>query len=149
MVQYAAGEILCHFDSDDWSDETRVESQIHFMLETKKAMVGYDKMFFVDEQKRLLWKYQGPLPIGTSLMYTREYWMRHPFPEHKHYGSDSVFAQDAFKTKDTAAVDAGNLMVARIHTSNTAPKPIQHRNNYRPADWSRLPAKFAPCLRLN
>jgi glycosyltransferase involved in cell wall biosynthesis len=149
IVKYAGGQILCHFDSDDWSDVSRLESQINFMNETKKAIVGFKSIWFVNEETHQVWKYVGRWAVGTSLMYTRQYWMTHPFPEQKQTGSDSVFIQAADKTKDTAAVDAGELMVARIHSENSSRKPTDHRINYRPANWNQLPVKFLSCLQSN
>jgi glycosyltransferase involved in cell wall biosynthesis len=146
FAKYVSGSILCHFDSDDWSDAGRLEAQVNFMNQTQKAVVGFNQIFFVDEQQHQVWKYRGPFAVGTSLMYTRDYFLVHPFLERKRTGSDSAFIQDAFKTRDTVAVDAKELMVARVHSENTAEKRTYHKNNFRISEWNQLPEKFLQCL---
>ncbi len=143
----AKGEIICHFDSDDWSDPRRLESQMHLMQETDKEVIGFHSMLMADEKEGLGFRFNGPKPLdryclGTSLLYTKTFWQKHPFDESKAIASDVAFIDAAYSAKELATADAGSLMVARIHEGNTSKKRRDNCTNYQPIHWSELPEGF-------
>lgn len=141
------GDIICHFDSDDWSAPGRISHQIDLMERSGKHVVGYHSMYFYSEiEKRAVW-YDGSFgcdSLGTSLMYTSDWWQRHPFQQQTTaWGEDNVFAKCAKDYEQLYRTDAGLMMVARAHTDNTSYKHMGPESiQYRSVDLSALPADF-------
>lgn len=114
----ARGEIIFHWDDDDWSAPGRMEDQVRRLLASGKQITGYHSMCFVDPYGRW-WKYKGHkgYALGTSLCYFKDLWRRRPFPDSM-VGEDNAFTQGL----DIASVDAAGMMWARIHSGNTSEK---------------------------
>lgn len=135
-------EVIAHFDSDDFSHSERISEQVMMLMETGADAVGYSEMLFWDTKtthkevwKRnepgqvvtylepidgVAWLYSSPNPnacLGTSLMYKRATWERHPFP-HKHHGEDTQWCLK-LKTRAASAGVAIPRMIASIHGENT------------------------------
>jgi glycosyltransferase involved in cell wall biosynthesis len=119
-VAMSRGEILCHWDDDDWSAPGRIEDQVRRLLGSKVEITGYHSMIFENEEGKR-WKYNGQphYALGTSLCYWKSYWRRRPFRQ-INTGEDNAFIQGT----QVLSVDAGDLMVARIHGGNTSPKNV-------------------------
>jgi O-antigen biosynthesis protein len=118
----ARGSIIAHFDDDDWSAPERLEDQVIRMVNAGKGVTGYRSMRFTDGVK--WWQYTGAedYALGTSLVYTREYWARNPFKTECIFGEDSHFIWAARRSSDIVTVDAGSMMWARNHAGNTDPR---------------------------
>lgn len=114
----ARGEILCHWDDDDRQAPGRISDQVTRMLHAGAEITGYHTMLFEDERGRR-WRYVGRpgYAIGTSLMYTREFWKRRPFnlPPGKSAGEDNAFIQGV----QVLSADAGEMLIARVHRGQT------------------------------
>ncbi len=77
-------DIIAHFDQDDWSAPTRLAEQVAFMQRNGAQVVGYGDMPFydIDRDKVLFYDSRNPrYALGTSLLYRREVWEKHPFPD--------------------------------------------------------------------
>lgn len=140
----ANGDIIAHFDSDDWSDPTRLSRQVELMRTSQKALVGFHSMLFFEPVTQSVAKYIGArnYACGTTLLYRKSFWEVHPFsrPRLVDYGSDNIFVRVAKETNQLASVDAETLMVARVHPGNTSPTRMDKMNRrLSPAD---LPAGF-------
>lgn len=121
--EQARGEVVIHWDDDDWSAPERVADQIGRMQETGKAVTGYHSMRFTDGTR--WWKYIGTVnySLGTSLCYRREYWSANRFPPLR-VGEDNKFVSAAWSDGQLATADAGDLMYATIHPGNTSPRTL-------------------------
>lgn len=122
----ALGEVICHWDDDDWSGPWRLACQIDMLRESERSVVGFHSMRFTDGAK--WWKYEGTpnYALGTSLCYRREWWEKHPF-EPKNIGEDNVFVSVASAAKQLVTADAEineklQLMYATNHSGNTSPR---------------------------
>lgn len=148
---HAKGEILCHFDSDDWSAPERVTDQMT-RLGSTGMVTGYSNMLFYDERTGKCYHWQHPnqqrYALGTSLCYRRVWWEKNPFPSIR-VGEDSRFFQQALRTGKTVTttVPANKLMVARIHAQQTSRKSLG-RTSYRPVPRTALPAAY-PCVLIS
>jgi glycosyltransferase involved in cell wall biosynthesis len=129
----AAGEVLMSWDSDDWCAPERMESQIALMQSKGVAFVGYHSMVFVDDAAGEAWKYCGDdkYALGTSFCFKRELWQASPFPDLQ-IGEDNAFRSR--HREQIISVDAGEMLVARIHSENTSDK----KANRNPKQWSRV-----------
>lgn len=135
---YAKDGIIMHFDSDDWSAPERMADQVNRMMESGKEFTGYHTMLF--HSPNGVFRYQGRknYAIGTSFAFTKSFWNRHPFPEAKDLSSDNAVVYGS--PGELISVDAGQLMVARIHGGNTNPKKLGP--SFKPVWASDLPAEF-------
>jgi len=142
VCEMATGEIIAHFDSDDWSDPRRLEDQVRVMREAKKAVTGYRGMYFWDESTKQAWLYSGPgnYALGTSLIFTKAWWKLNPFSKDQESGSDTAFVGQAFSKQQLANPGGKGLMVARNHRGNM--KPRNYGTHWRKVNKSEIPEGF-------
>jgi glycosyltransferase involved in cell wall biosynthesis len=139
----ALGDVILHWDSDDWSAPERMADQVVRLEETGKAVTAYHAMYFYDEATDRAYRYRGAkgVGIGTSLAYLQTWWTGHPFDERLDTEEDNRFLRQAEAQHQLITADADRLMVARIHAGNTAPKQTASVP-YRPAPRGDLPKAF-------
>lgn len=144
--ELASGDIIVHFDSDDWSAPSRIRDQVERLLISGKSVSGYHSMLFWDGDGKEAFKYKGSedYSLGTGLCYRKTFWQKHSFvPEGPKSWEDNVFVQAARNENEIVAVDAGQLMVARIHAGNTCPKkPREHPLQWSKVDVGEIPQDF-------
>jgi glycosyltransferase involved in cell wall biosynthesis len=140
----ASGDIIVHFDSDDWSAPSRIRDQVERLRKSGKSVSGYHSMLFWDGVEAFKYKGSEDYSLGTGLCYRKEFWQQHPFvPEGPRSWEDNVFVQAARNDNEIVAVDAGKLMVARIHPGNTCPKkPRENPRQWSPVAASEIPQEF-------
>jgi glycosyltransferase involved in cell wall biosynthesis len=117
-IPQAQGEIIAHWDDDDWSAPERLSRQVSHLLETGKAVAGYHAMYFTDGSAWWKFVHSAHFGIGTSLMYRKSWWAAHPFPAVQ-YNEDGAFSKEADRYGELVSCEAGLLMVASIHSGNT------------------------------
>jgi glycosyltransferase involved in cell wall biosynthesis len=129
--EHARGDVICHWDDDDWSEPERVAIQVEMLLAQQKSVVGFHTMRFTNGSS--WWEYRGSstYALGTSLCYLRSWWRDHPF-EPKQVGEDSSFVRNAGAAKELFSVDARSLMYATIHDGNTSPRMVSGNS------WARV-----------
>lgn len=144
----AKGEIILHFDSDDWVSPDRIADQVQRLEESGKQVTGYHSLLFYGEQLAEDMRYQKYIgsvnyAVGVSLAYTKQWWLKHPFPEKKpkNAGEDNDMVFAARNAKELITADGDKFIVARIHEGNTAPKQIQGRQ-YRRMTRADFPEAF-------
>lgn len=122
-IERSHGQIVAHWDDDDYSAPMRLEDQIERLMSTGMQMTGYSSMLFKSEGGSVdLYDDANPkYIIGTSLMYRREYWEKHRFRSLQ-MGEDDLFKGFAMREGTSISVPAGDLMFARIHGGNTVSK---------------------------
>ena len=143
-AEAAEGEILCHWDDDDWSGSGRIRDQVDRMIVSGKSVSGYHRMLFWDGLQA--WLYKGPYDysVGSALCYRKDFWRAHAFvaEDHRRW-EDNVFIQDARNENQIICAPADQMMVARIHAGNTAPKkPAKNPLQWDAVDRSQIPAEF-------
>jgi hypothetical protein len=120
--EMANGEIICHFDDDDWSAPERIADQVARLRETSRPITGYGILYFWDIQKQKGKRYvatSANYVCGTSLCFLKAYWQQSQFPP-KAAQEDSAFIDRAIKL--IAASRDPKFMVARIHDKQTVSK---------------------------
>jgi hypothetical protein len=141
----AHGEIIVHFDDDDWSHPDRIAQQVAFLVSSGKQVVGYHDLFYFKVSDRSFWKYhyQG-LPCvyasGTSQCYYRSWWEKHPFKK-KIVGEDSDFAFEARDAGELASMPDPGMIVVRTHGRNTW-MPTFGDKPFLKAERSEFPKEF-------
>lgn len=144
----ANGEVVVHFDSDDFSRPGRIEEQLRLMRQCERPVVGYNSILFYNQNRNEAYKLRpGPSSwaAGTSLMYTKSYWQANNF-EDRSVGEDSAFVGDAARQNAVIGVDGRDMIVALDHDTNTSPRSGDGQTHeYCP--WYYLPLSDVDSVR--
>lgn len=119
----AIGEIILHWDDDDWYAPDWIMQQVNFISDIQADICGLDKVYFFDAVKNKSWQYQydmeKPWVTGATMAYRKQVWLQNPFKE-KNVGEDNDFVWTA-KGKVAASTYTKGF-VSFIHNNNTSPK---------------------------
>lgn len=133
----AAGEVIVHWDDDDWSAPWRISYQVGELLRRGADICGLRSLLFYDERDGAAWRYSypdrasRPWVAGGTLCYTKGYWARHPFPEIR-VGEDTRFVWSS-RSSSVLPLEDDRFYVALIHPASTSRKrTIGER--WRPVD---------------
>jgi glycosyltransferase involved in cell wall biosynthesis len=124
-VELARGDLILHWDDDDWHAPQRISLQYAALREANAEICGLRQMLFFEPAARAAWLYSypphaRPWLAGGSLLYTRALWRRAPFPN-VHAGEDTRFVWE-HDIAHAAILHDYSWYVARIHPANTSPK---------------------------
>jgi glycosyltransferase involved in cell wall biosynthesis len=124
-VRASQGELIMHWDDDDWAAPHRIRYQVEKMLGEGAEVCGLRQMLFHELASGKTWLYTYPPNLrtwvaGGSMLYTRNFWQRSPFPDVQ-VGEDSRFLWKQARGKLTV-LDDYRFYVAMIHPENTSPK---------------------------
>ncbi|HTN53247.1 MAG TPA: class I SAM-dependent methyltransferase [Anaeromyxobacter sp.] len=139
----AQGEIIVHWDDDDWAADRRVTAQVSALLGSPGAsLCGLDRVLYLDPAGARAWLYvypggSRPWVSGNSLCYTRDFWRRHPFAD-VNVGEDSRFVWSDARVPPLVLSDH-TVLVALVHRSNVDPKRV-HQRCWHPHDPGALRA---------
>lgn len=123
--EQAKGEIIVHWDDDDWMEDRRLSYQVSQLRAERADACGLNRVFFFDPVAAVAWEYVYPGTIrpwiyGATLCYTQSFWKRNPFPD-VDVGEDSRFVWNDPAAKIRALPDNG-FMAALVHPGNTGVK---------------------------
>jgi glycosyltransferase involved in cell wall biosynthesis len=118
----AHGDIIVHWDDDDWYHPSRLRDQIEHLLASGKQVVGYHSIHYYRESDKKTFKYNDPTfrphGGGTSLVYWKKFWEVHKFPD-RQIAEDFIFTTWARNTDQMASKDGLGMVVARVHSKST------------------------------
>ena len=128
------GDIVVHWDDDDWMASWRLSYQVQALIENNAEVCGLDKLYFYNAERDQAWQYVYPdrarfWVAGATLCYQKSFWRRNPFPN-INVGEDTRFVWSGDSRKMVALPDS-NFYVAMIHPGNTSPKRTSDPR-YRP-----------------
>jgi len=140
----ASGDVIVHFDEDDFYSADRIAAQVARLSASAKSVTGWHSLFFYNTADGRCYRYsyagRGPYGCGTSLAYLRSWWAGHPF-QALAKGEDYYFQLDAAQAGQLDSCDAGSLCVARGHRDSTCP-PSFGRSQFPEISPDALPAEF-------
>lgn len=121
----ARGDILVHWDDDDWQSPRRVSRQVAALQVPGVRVCGCARVYFHElaGPRAWLYRYGGPRRpwvYGATLAYRRSYWQAHPFADID-VGEDNAFVWAA-DPGEVCDLDDPALCVAAVHAGNTSPK---------------------------
>lgn len=121
----AKGDIIVHWDDDDWMAPWRLNYQVEGLLSEQADICGLDSILFYDAKHDQAWEYIYPgggkaWVYGGTLCYTKALWYRNPFPD-INVGEDNRFVWSSHSKKVIALQD-NRFYVGLIHPGNTSPK---------------------------
>jgi hypothetical protein len=133
----AAGEIIVHWDDDDWMSDSRLDYQVTALMKrTERSINGLSRLFFLDPVAPRAWEYiysQG-MPswiAGGTFCYRKSLWQHHRFEDISE-GADTRFIW-SLQGAEIEALEDNSFYVATVHPRNTSPK------HTRDARWHPLP----------
>lgn len=144
----ARGEIIVHWDDDDWHAPHQISYQVNALCSTKKSVCGINRLLFYDTVEGQAWQYLYPPGrkawlSGSSLCYTRAFWSSHRFADID-VGEDGRFVWAA-KPGDILLLSDHTFHVGIIHVNNVSPKltrgsfwnpyPIEEIKKLLGSDW--------------
>jgi glycosyltransferase involved in cell wall biosynthesis len=150
VCEAARGEVIIHWDDDDWMASWRVQYQVRGLTRSGADLSGVDRMHFLDLRDGSAWRYvypaaRRPYVCDATLCYPRSFWRRHPFPPAE------TDAELAFQWSDTpkriAILDRSDFYVAMLHPGNTAPKNL-HASRWHPSSVELVRSLMAEDWRL-
>lgn len=132
--EMSMGELIAHWDDDDWMSPTRLSRQVDYLLGSGAAVCGLDRLLYYEPYAGRAWLYCGrngqrAALAGGTLLYRRDTWNAHRFPE-QDVGEDTGFMYQ-LNPGGLQAMDAADIYVGLIHPHNTAAKALDGAN-WRP-----------------
>lgn len=142
--ELARGEVVVHWDDDDWHAPAWLRSQVDALLAADADICGLDKVYFYRPDARQAWQYvwdgDAHWVYGGTLCYRRDFWRAAPFPD-VNTGEDNAFVWKA-RPERVAVNPQHHLYVARVHAGNTSPKATNGRR------WHQQPVEQVERLLL-
>jgi ADP-heptose:LPS heptosyltransferase len=134
----ANGDVILHWDDDDWHADWRVSYQMSELRKTNASICGLDHLFYYEPSSNRAWEYTYPKNnkrwiAGNTLCYLKSFWQQHPFAE-INIGEDTRFIWQA-PADQILTLEKNNFLVATIHDANVSPKVT--RGSY----WTSQPAQ--------
>jgi O-antigen biosynthesis protein len=121
----ACGEIIAHWDDDDWMAGWRLSYQVTHLSKEQADLCGLDKLFFYEPSRDKAWQYVYDRAskfwvAGATLCYRKAFWRENPFPN-INVGEDTRFVWGSRSNRMLALKEVG-FYVAIIHPGNTSAK---------------------------
>ena len=134
----ARGEIIIHWDDDDWMAPWRISYQVAELTGDSANLCGLASLIFYSPGLNKAWRYLYPkkhyqLVAGGSLCYSKALWRENPFAD-VNTGEDTRFTWSRLPKK-VKILDDSNFYVAIIHDQNTNPLDTRRKR------WSRYPVE--------
>ena len=119
----AQGEIIVHWDDDDWIAPNRISAQVGALGDAD--ICGLANVLYFDPKAGRAWEYRYPPKhrawvSGNSMCYRKSFWERNSFPDID-VGEDARFLWSGRQIRVVECAD-GAFLVGIIHGSNVSPK---------------------------
>lgn len=127
-VDACRGDLIAHWDDDDWYGPERLALQVAAMQNADAEVCGVDAPIFLDVATGAAYQYQyrgqGGYLYSATLMYTRAYWARSPFPDLQ-VGASTPFVCGSGRLDKAAFTRHDNWYTGIGHAGNNSPKPFK------------------------
>lgn len=136
-VQACHCQWIAKWDDDDWHAPRRLGLARRHLGMSQAALAGTTEILFhelIEPRRSFRYTYQGDRPWlgGNALMFRREVWQRHPFPD-RPSGVDTVFTMTALEHHLGVAIPDPGIVVVLQHGQTTGRKV-----------WKPEPPEYAP-----
>jgi glycosyltransferase involved in cell wall biosynthesis len=124
--QMARGDVIVHWDDDDWMASWRLAYQVEGLAgRPRPSASGLSSVYFCHRRGDRAWLYVHPAGhrpwiAGGTMCYHKSLWQQYPFPEIDE-GEDTRFVWSLPATAIVALPDS-RFYVATVHDANTSPK---------------------------
>lgn len=146
--ELARGEIIVHWDDDDWQAPDRVSYQVAQLERHGASLCGPGRVLYFDPAARRAWLYEYPTSrrswlAGNGLCYRRSLWEGNRFA-HVAVGEDTRFIWSP-RARGQLVLDDHRFLAGLVHASNTSPeqtastnwqpRPLHEVQGLLGADW--------------
>jgi glycosyltransferase involved in cell wall biosynthesis len=146
--EYAAGNIIAHWDDDDWYAPRRLQYQFEELSKGNKELCGINNLLYFDLRTHKALQYIYPSNhrvwlIGSSLFYQKDLWSTRRFADID-VGMDGLFVWSVPPERIEVLTDS-SYAVHMIHDHNISPKktdglwwhtiPVDQIQEILDADW--------------
>lgn len=124
--EMAKGEIIAHWDDDDWMADRRLSYQVRELLRhPPMTLIGLSRLMYYDPRAERAWEYvypagQRPWVCGNTFCYRKPFWEKFPFPS-RNEGADTMWVW-GLKNAAICAMPDHTFYISIIHSKNTSPK---------------------------
>lgn len=121
-ISHAVGDVIAHWDDDDWYAPDRLSHQLDTLLSGPYLMTAFNPVPFYDGERWWLYRSSNPrYGVGASFMYHRSHWREYPFAD-VNLDEDNQFI---FAARDKVIITSGErYMYAGVHPGNTSPRKL-------------------------
>jgi glycosyltransferase involved in cell wall biosynthesis len=128
--EMSQGELIAHWDDDDWMAPQRLSIQVSQLLDSGADACGIRDVLYYRIMAGDAWLYhypdhQRPWVAGGTLIYRRSAWVERRFPE-TNVGEDSAFVFQLPPDRIHVIEDT-SFYIALIHPRNTGSKNMSDR----------------------
>jgi glycosyltransferase involved in cell wall biosynthesis len=140
--ELARGEIIVHWDDDDWQSPHRISYQVAQLERHGASLCGPRRVLYFDPLARRAWLYEYPAVrrswlAGNGLCYRRSLWERNRFP-HVAVGEDTRFVWSP-QAHAQVALEDHRFLAGLVHASNTSRK-LTSAANWQPRSLGEVQA---------
>ena len=147
--EQARGELIVHWDDDDWSAPRRLRYQVDMFRRQDVDVSGLSALFFCDPTTGRAWRYEYPAGrrpwvTDATFCYRRRFWEEAPFPDSS-FGIDTSYLWQG-PPKRVGALPDSSFYVALVHPGNTSrkdihdawwhPRPVEEIASLMGAEWA-------------
>jgi filamentous hemagglutinin family protein len=125
----ARGEIIAHWDDDDWYAPWRLSRQVAKIVRRGADLCGLARMLFFDPTAQWAWEYVYPTGApswvyGATFCYRKSIWQRSPFLDNTGC-EDNLFIANLAADVRLRALSEPGMFVGLVHSANSSPKRTQ------------------------
>jgi glycosyltransferase involved in cell wall biosynthesis len=125
--ELSTGELIAHWDDDDWMAVDRLSVQVAQLLAAGADACGLRNILYYRPDAGDAWLYSSPESerpwlAGGTLVYRRAVWAEHHFQD-LNIGEDTAFVSHLTSTRLQPVPDT-SIYIALIHPGNTAAKNL-------------------------
>jgi glycosyltransferase involved in cell wall biosynthesis len=91
--ELAAGELIAHWEDDDWAAASRLSTQVHALLSATADACVIDRVYHYDPARGQAWQEDPGVAMSGTLVYRRELWKRWPHDPAGHGNNAGLLAQ--------------------------------------------------------
>lgn len=130
----ARGDLLTHWDDDDWASDARLSIQVAALQATGAEVCGLSVVRFFEPESHRAWEYRWTEDnrawvAGATLFFRRKAWERNPFPA-LNVGEDTRWV---WSQSSVYAIPDPSFFAALVHPRNTSRKQV------RGSRWHPIP----------
>jgi glycosyltransferase involved in cell wall biosynthesis len=124
--ELARGQIIAHWDDDDWMADWRLAYQVDALARTSQpSACGLSRLYFCHRRGDTAWMYvhpanQRPWIAGATMCYHKSLWQEYRFQEINE-GEDTRFVW-AIPASSVLPLPDNRFYVASVHAANASPK---------------------------
>src|SRR6516164_1127475 len=153
----ARGDIIAHWDDDDWYASWRLSRQVAKIVSGKADLCGLARMLFFDPTVQRAWEYVYPAGApawvyGATFCYRKSIWQQSPFLDNTGC-EDNLFIANLAADVRLRALSEHGMFVGLVHSANSSPKrtedplwrpqPTERIRRVVRGNWAQAPRRAA------